>query len=83
VTIDEMLDDYKPFAVRDDHHGNTVVSFKAEDETYMLSISGKLLGPLTLRELEAIEANIKDVRETPVGLYRYLTEYDARGNRTE
>ena len=43
---DQITKGYKPIAVRDDRSGNTVVSHNPEEGKYLLSVSGKLAGPL-------------------------------------
>ncbi len=82
VTEDhEAAKGYKPIAVRDDIAGNTVISFSTENRDFILSVSGKLMGPLTLKEIKALQENIGDVIEMK-GRYLFIKEFDVHGNET-
>ncbi len=82
VTDDtEVAEGYKPIAVRDDISGNTVISFSTENRDFILSVSGKMLGPLTSKELAALNANIADVIEMK-GRYLFIESYDVTGEKT-
>ena len=80
--MDEMTKGYVPIAVRDDHMGNTVVSFNTEERKFLLSVDGKLAGPFTLNELKALNENINDVVSMK-GMYLFIKEYTARGEKSE
>ena len=79
--IEEITKGYTPIAVRDDRAGNTVISFNTETNLFLISVTGKLLGPLTLAEMKATRENFNDVIEMK-GRYLFITEYDVHGNRT-
>lgn len=79
--IEEMIKGYRPVAVRDDFAGNTVVSFNTETRKFLLSVSGKLMGPIDLDEIKALLENLKDIVEMK-GHYNYIKEYDVQGNKT-
>ena len=77
----ETAEGYRPIAVRDDIAGNTVISYSTEGQDFILSVSGKLLGPLTLKEMKALRENISDVIEMK-GRFLYIKEFDVHGNET-
>ena len=79
--FDEVTRGYKPIAVRDDRSGNTVVSHNPEEGKYRLSVSGKLAGPYTMRELEVLRDNIADVIDMKGLPPHYLKDYDVYGEQ--
>jgi len=82
VTEDhEAAEGYKPIAVRDDICGNTVISFNTETRDFILSVSGKLLGPVTVKEMSALRDNISDVIDMK-GRFLYIDSYDVTGAKT-
>lgn len=82
VTEDRVpAEGYTPIAVRDDIVGNTVISFNTETRDFILAVSGKMLGPVTLKEVEALTLNLQDVIEMK-GRYLFIQDYDAAGNQT-
>ena len=76
----EETEGYKPVAVRDDITGNTVISFNTDKRDFILAVSGKLLGPITAKELAALSANIVDVLELK-GRFLFIEDYDVHGNQ--
>lgn len=74
-------EDYAPIAVRDDRSGNTVISYSTEHRDFILSVSGKLMGPISLNEIKALVENLKDVIEMR-GQYLFIKDYDSHGNHT-
>lgn len=79
VTEDhKVAEGYKPIAVRDDITGNTVISFNTETRDFILSVSGKMLGPLTTKELTTLNLNIGDVIEMK-GRFLFIDSYDVDG----
>ncbi len=75
-----MTKKFVPIAVRDDCAGNTVVSYDVEDEAFLVAISGKLLGPITLAEIKSLRDNLNDVIEMG-GRYLFIKEYDTNGRK--
>jgi uncharacterized protein (UPF0264 family) len=78
--IDNLTEGFMPVAVRDDHNGNTVVSFNTETREFLLSVSGKLAGPFKIEELKVLRENINDVVEMR-GRYMFIKDYDVRGDK--
>ncbi len=81
VTEDyDPAENYRPIAVRDDFSGNTVISFNPETRDFILAVSGKLLGPLTSKEMGALNSNITDVLEMK-GRFLFTDGYTVTGER--
>lgn len=79
--IKDMTEGFVPIAVRDDLYGNTVVSYKTETREFLLSINGKLAGPMKLEEIRALRENLNDVLDMPRGKYLFIKEYTVRGQK--
>lgn len=77
----DIKEEFFPIAVRDDLNGKNIISYNPQTKEYLLSISGKLAGPITLKEIEILQENLKDVLELK-GRYLFIKEYDIQGNRT-
>jgi len=79
VTEDhEAAEGYKPIAVRDDISGNTVISFNTETRDFVLAVSGKIMGPITMKEIKALRENLSDVIEMK-GRYLYIKDFTVDG----
>lgn len=76
----EVAEGYKPIAVRDDISGNTVISFNAERRDFILAVSGKMLGPVTSKELAVLNDNISDVLEMK-GRFLFIDSYTVTGEQ--
>lgn len=76
----DLYEGFKPIAVRDDRHGRCVISYHPDKKLYLLVIDNKPAGPFTLRELEALDANVKDVLDLK-GRYIYIDSYTAEGEK--
>jgi hypothetical protein len=82
VTADtDIAEGYKPIAVRDDIAGNTVISYSTENRDFILAVSGKLMGPVTLKEIKALRENLNDVIELK-GRYLFIKEFNVTGEST-
>jgi hypothetical protein len=81
--IDKMTKGYRPIAVRDDRAGNTVISYNTEERKFLISVTGKLAGPFTMKELEALNANLNDIIEMKGSPPLFIQDYDVRGNRND
>jgi hypothetical protein len=77
--LDELTEGFIPVAVRDDRNGNSVISFNPETRKFLLAVSGKLAGPMSLDELKALKENMVDVIDLK-GRFIYLQGYDVYGN---
>lgn len=77
----ENLEHYRPIAVRQNGLGNCVISYWPDEKLFLVSVNGKLSGPYTIREIEAIKENFTDVIDLR-GSFLYISEYDVYGNET-
>ena len=75
-----MTEGFKPIAVNDDRMGTLVTSYNPTTREYLISVGGKLLGPLTRHEMKALVVHTGDLLTIPPGMYVYLTSYDVYGN---
>lgn len=79
--FEEVTNGYTPIAIRDDRSGNTVVSHNPIEGKYLVSVSGKLSGPYTMRELEVLKDNVQDVLDMKGLPPHYLKDYDIYGRQ--
>lgn len=80
--IEKIIKDFKPIAVRDDYHGKAVISYNIETQEFLLSVSGKLMDPINLKEITILRDNLNDVLEMR-GRYHFIKEYDVKGNKLD